>query len=357
MARNMNITKFKPHIIMIISQIGWTLLYFITEASFNHGMNPYVYITYRHIVAGVVMLPFAYFLERQLRPKLTVALLAEIFVLSLFGVGLALNMYFASLKYTSPTFVASMINTIASLTFVIAVALKMEVLDIWNPRGLAKVLGTIISLGGVMAMTLYKGSVIRNIWNPLLRIHGSSSTTNENWMIGSILNAASCISWSIWYIMQAYTLKRYPAQLSLTTWMSFVGAAQSAIFTACVQRKPAAWAIGFNIDLLSTIYAGVVCSGLLVFLQLKCTAEKGPVFVTMFNPLTTILVALLAYFVLGEKLYMGSVMGAGIVIFGMYLLMWGKEEAQTNSAGRYLSYKDSTGLKPETDGDQMTTEP
>ena len=50
-------------------------------------------------------------------------------------------------------------------------------------------------------------------------------------------------------------------------------------------------------------------------------------------------------------------MGAGIVIFGMYLLMWGKEEAQTNSAGRYLSYKDSTGLKPETDGDQMTTEP
>ena len=116
MARNMNITKFKPHIIMIISQIGWTLLYFITAASFNHGMNPYVYITYRHIVAGVVMLPFAYFLERlrsssyihrksscrayldvympikiiifwcrQLRPKLTVALLAEIFVLSLFG--------------------------------------------------------------------------------------------------------------------------------------------------------------------------------------------------------------------------------------------------------------------------------
>ncbi|XP_021863129.1 WAT1-related protein At5g07050-like [Spinacia oleracea] len=353
--------RFKPHMFMILSQIGWTLLYFITEASFNHGMNPYVYITYRHVVAGVVMFPFAYFLERKARPKLTVALIAEIFVLSLLGVGLALNMYFASLKYTSPTFVASMINTIASLTFVIAVALKMEVLDIWNPRGAAKVLGTLISLGGVLAMTLYKGSVIKSIWNPLLHIQGST-TTNENWLMGSILTTASCLSWSIWYIMQAFTLKRYPALLSLTTWMSFVGAAQSAVFTACVQRKPAAWAIGFNIDLLSTVYAGVVCSGLIVFLQLWCTEEKGPVFVTMFNPLSTILVALLAYFVLGEKLYVGSILGAAIVIFGMYLLMWGKEEAQTNLAGIFRNYKDSRSLKPEaftttSEGREEITEP
>jgi hypothetical protein len=56
--------RFKPHLLMVLAQMGYTFLYFITEASFNHGMNPHVYITYRHIVAGVVMLPFAYFLER-----------------------------------------------------------------------------------------------------------------------------------------------------------------------------------------------------------------------------------------------------------------------------------------------------
>ena len=39
-------------------------------------------------------------------------------------VSLTLNMYFASLKYTSPTFGTSMINVVASLTFVIAVALR-----------------------------------------------------------------------------------------------------------------------------------------------------------------------------------------------------------------------------------------
>lgn len=56
--------ELKPHLLMVLVQVGYTFLYFITEASFNHGMSPYVYVTYRHIVAAVVMFPFAYFLER-----------------------------------------------------------------------------------------------------------------------------------------------------------------------------------------------------------------------------------------------------------------------------------------------------
>lgn len=319
--------RFKPHLLMILAQMGYTFLYFITEASFAHGMNPHVYITYRHIVAGFVMLPFAYFLERKTRPKLTLALFLEIFVLSLLGVGLTLNMYFASLNYTSPTFLASMVNTIACLTFVMAVILRLEVIDLRKPRGIAKVLGTLTSLAGVTTMTLYKGTVLRNLGHPLIHFTRNSGT-QENWFKGSVLTVASCVTWSIWYIMQAYTLRRYPAQLSLTTWMSFVGAAQSAVFTVIVAHKPADWTIGFDIDMWSTLYAGIVVSGLIIFIQLWCTEEKGPVFVTMFNPLSTLLVAVLAYFVLGEKLYMGSIIGGVIVILGLYLLLWGKEADQ-----------------------------
>ncbi|KAL5712142.1 hypothetical protein ACHQM5_014341 [Ranunculus cassubicifolius] len=321
-------SKFKPHLLMTLAQFGYTFLYFITEASFNHGMNPHVYITYRHIVSSVVMLPFAYFLERKERPKLTMALFAEIFVLSLLGVGLTLNMYFASLRYTSPTFVASMVNTIASLTFIIAVVLRMEVLDIKNTRGVAKVVGTIVSLAGVMTMTLYKGPIVKNLGGALIRL-GGNGTIHEDWVKGSILTVASCVSWSIWYIMQAITLKKYPAQLSLTTWMSFLGGAQSAVFTAIIEHKPSAWRVGFNIDLYSILYGGVVMSGLVIFIQLWCTEKRGPVFVTMFNPLSTVLTAILAYFVLGEKLYTGSIIGGIIVIVGLYVVLWGKEGDQT----------------------------
>ncbi|KAH0682152.1 hypothetical protein KY289_019904 [Solanum tuberosum] len=320
--------RFKPHILMVLAQIAYTFLYFITEASFNHGMNPHVYITYRHIVSGLAMLPFAYFLERNKRPKLTIALLLEIFVLSLLGVSLTLNMYFASLNYTSPTLLASMVNTIAALSFVLAVILRLEDANIRNPRGIAKVLGTLVSLGGVMSMTLYKGPVVKSLGHPLIYIHRGNGVVHENWSKGMILTAVSCITWSIWYIMQAYTLKRYPAQLSLTTWMSFVGAAQSAFYTVIVQHKRTAWTMGFNIDFWSTLYGGIVMSGLVVYIQLWCIEQKGPVFVTVFNPLSTVLVAVLAYFVLGEKLYTGSIIGAVIVIIGLYLLLWGKEDPQ-----------------------------
>ncbi|KAG8658577.1 WAT1-related protein At5g07050 [Manihot esculenta] len=331
--------RFKPHLLMVLAQIGYTFLYFITEASFEHGMNPHVYITYRHIVSSIVMLPFAYFLERKKRPKLTIGLFVEIFILSLLGVGLTLNMYFASLRYTSPTFVASMVNTIASLTFIIAVALRLEGLDLGNPRGIAKVVGTLVSLAGVMTMTLYKGPIMANLWPPLIHIHRKTGSNHESWLKGSILTVASCISWSAWYIMQAFILKRYPAQLSLTTWMSFLGAAQSAFFTLIVERRKLAWTIGFNIDFWSTVYGGVVVSGIIVLIQLWCTEVKGPVFVTMFNPLSTILVAILAYFVLGEKLYLGSILGAAVVIIGLYLLLWGKEEQKgcSKSQDRPLS--------------------
>ncbi|XP_051127863.1 WAT1-related protein At4g08300-like [Andrographis paniculata] len=323
--------QFRPHILMILAQIGYTFMYIITEASFNHGMNPFVYITYRHIVATLVMLPFAYFLERKIRPRLTIALFLEIFVLSLLGVSLTLNMYFTSLKYTSPTLLACMVNTIASLTFILAVILRLEIVNLHSPRGMAKILGTSISLAGVMTMTLYKGPGLKNIGRALVHVGEGNKAFHENWLKGSLLAVASCITWSIWYIMQAYTLKRYPAQLSLATWMNFIGAAQSAVFTVIVQHKQAEWTIGFNIDLWSTLYGGVIISGIVTFIQLWCTEAKGPVFVTMFNPLSTLLVAVLSYFVLNEKLYVGSIIGGVIVIAGLYLLLWGKEhdEAQT----------------------------
>ncbi|CAJ2673454.1 unnamed protein product [Trifolium pratense] len=315
---------FKPHLIMVLGQMGYTLLYFVTEASFNHGMSPYVYVTYRHVVAGFVMFPFAYFLER---------------------VSLTLNMYFASLKYTSPTFISSMVNSIAALTFIIAVALRFEVLDIGNPRGIAKVLGTIISLAGVMTMTLYKGPIMSNLWRPLINIQPISSSVNEKSELkGSLLTVLCCITWSISFIMQASTLKRYPAQLSLTTWMCFIGAAQSAVFTVIAERNnPSAWIIGLNIELWSTIYGGIVVSGLLTYIQLWCTEKKGPVFVTLFNPLSTIFVAILAYTVLGEKLYLGSIIGAFIVIMGLYLLLWGKEcdmEVDYKTKGKLQCYSE-----------------
>lgn len=62
--QSLGLRKYKAHLLMTLAQMGYTILYFITEAAFNRGLNPYIYITYRHILAAVVVAPFAYFLER-----------------------------------------------------------------------------------------------------------------------------------------------------------------------------------------------------------------------------------------------------------------------------------------------------
>ncbi|KAG0461885.1 hypothetical protein HPP92_020361 [Vanilla planifolia] len=224
--------RFKPYILMVLAQIGYTFLYFFTEASFNKGMSPHIYVTYRNAVASFVICPFAYFLDRAC---------------------LTLNMYFASIRYTSPTFVAAVLNTVPAITFVIAVLLRLEFLDIKSAHGKAKVAGTIISLAGATTMTFYKGTALKNQWGAMIHIQGK--TIHENWLKGSILVVSSSITWSIWYIIQAGTIKRYPAQLSLTAWMCFIGGAQSAVFAVLLENNSEAWHIGLNINLWNVIYS------------------------------------------------------------------------------------------------------
>ncbi|ONL98945.1 WAT1-related protein [Zea mays] len=292
----MMMRRYMPHALMVLAQLFFTLLYFIAEAAFNRGLNSFVYVTYRHLLAACILCPFAYFKEKTLRPKMTPMLFLEIFVLSLVGGSLTLNMYFSSLKYTSPTFVTSMLNTVASITFVVAVVLRLEIVDVRTLRGLAKIAGTAVSLAGVTTISLYRGAAVKRPWRAPA-VHASS-------------------------------IKRYPAKLSLTAWTSLVGGLQSAAFAAFVQRDARDWLVGFGLNFWAIVYAAIACNGLTVVIQLWCNREKGPVFVAMFNPLLTVMVALLAYFVFGENLYVGSVIGGLLVILGLYMLLWGKDKDQ-----------------------------
>ncbi|KAL2323456.1 hypothetical protein Fmac_027835 [Flemingia macrophylla] len=296
--------KYKLHLVMVLVQLAFSFLYFLLEASLNKGLNPHVFVTFRHAVGGIVVLPFAYVRERKAWPKLTMTLFMELFFLSLFGISLTLNMFFASMKYTTPSFVASMTNTISPLTFIFAVGFRLEVVDVKKPRGLAKVFGTVLSLIGALIMTLYKGHAIQSLQGAPFHIREKS----------------------------AIIVKKYPAQLTLTAWINCMGAVQSAAFTVLVQHKPTAWFITSTIELSCILYARVICGGIVIFCQFWTTEQKGPVFVSMFNPIGTVLVTMIAYFLFGEQLHLGSLLGVIIIIIGQYFLLWGK-----NSDGDYKS--------------------
>lgn len=54
----------------------------------------------------------------------------------------------------------------------------------------------------------------------------------------------------------------------------------------------------------------------------------GPVIVTAFNPLRMIIVTALACIILSEQLFVGSIIGAIVVVLGLYLVVWGKSKEQ-----------------------------
>ncbi|RCV46532.1 hypothetical protein SETIT_9G539100v2 [Setaria italica] len=228
--------RYAPHALMTLVQLCYTILYFITEAAFNRGLNPYVYVTYRHLLVGVLLWP----------------------VLNSEHVFHKLEVHISNVCH----FDRERCHTLP-----------------W-----------------------YKSSL------------GPK--------------------------MQVSSMKRYPAELSLTAWISLVGGIQSAVFAVIMQHKQEDWLIGFGLKFWCIVYTGIACNGFTIFIQLYCTKKKGPVirkgpvFVTMFNPLLTVMVAILAYLIFGENLYFGSIIGGALAILGLYMLLWGKDKDQEQEASK-----------------------
>lgn len=314
---------------MISLQFGYAGMNIITKVSLTNGMSHYVLVVYRHAVATIVIAPFAFFVERKERPKLTFSIFCQIFALGLLGPVIDQNFYYAGLKYTSPTFACAMSNVLPAMTFVMAALFRMEKVDIKKLRSQTKIAGTVVCVGGAMLMTLYKGPIVpifgRTHYNHFASPSSSSSVNSDkDWTKGSILLVAACLAWAAFFILQAAVLKKYSAQLSLTTLICFIGALQSIAITLVVERDPSVWALGWNMNLLSAVYSGVVASGIAYYVQGLCMKLKGPVFATAFSPLMMILVAIMGSIILSESIYLGSVVGGVLIVVGLYAVLWGK---------------------------------
>lgn len=319
----------RPYIAMICLQFGYAGMAIITKVSLNKGMSHYVLVVYRHAFATAVIAPFALLLERKMRPKMTFPIFMQIFVLGLLGPVIDQNFFYAGLKLTSPTFACALSNILPAMTFVIAVLCKMEKVNIKKVRCQAKVVGTFVTVGGAMLMTLYKGNVINPVWSNRNNQHKqtssyASASYDRDWVIGSVLLILATLAWASFFVFQAFTLRKYTAQLSLTALVCFIGTLQSIAVTFVMERKSSVWHIGWDINLLAAAYAGIVSSGIAYYVQGVVMQKRGPVFVTAFNPLIMVIVAFMGSLILAEQIYLGGVVGAALIVIGLYAVLWGK---------------------------------
>ena len=64
----LGLKKVKPYLAMVSLQFGYAGMYIITMVSLKHGMSHYILAVYRHVVATIVIAPFALVLERSISP-------------------------------------------------------------------------------------------------------------------------------------------------------------------------------------------------------------------------------------------------------------------------------------------------
>jgi hypothetical protein len=65
------LSDVKPYLAMVLLQVGFAGMYIVAVASLRGGMNHFVLVVYRNLVATVLMTPFALLFERRVRPKMT----------------------------------------------------------------------------------------------------------------------------------------------------------------------------------------------------------------------------------------------------------------------------------------------
>ncbi|CAL5414518.1 unnamed protein product [Camellia sinensis] len=381
-------TKVKPYLAMVSLQFGYAGMYIITMVSLKRGMSNFILVVYRHAVATLVIAPFALVLESENKAKDdTLSVPKNNGTRFTRGPVIDQNLYYLGLKNTSATFASAVVNVLPALTFIMAIIFRLEKVNLKKVQSVAKVVGTVITVTGAMVMTLYKGPIVDILWYSKSGNHHhnttNSTSTDQHWVMGTFMILACTCGWSGFFIVQSITLKQYPAELSLTALICLMGMVEGAAVALAMERDMSAWVVGFDSRLLAAVYSGlpdiasvsrphhyhlpyvdqpnpyfdklarayhslvawkgvwwfgelkteldddeqgVVCSGIAYYVQGVVNKVRGPVFVTAFSPLCMIITAILGAIVLAEKIHLGSLIGAIIIVFGLYSVVWGKSK-------------------------------
>ncbi|KAF6158357.1 hypothetical protein GIB67_022437 [Kingdonia uniflora] len=312
--------KMKFLISLIALQFCYAGFHFVSRLALNMSVSKVVYPVYRNIIALLLLGPCAYFLEKITANQ---------------------GFYLLGLYYASPTFASAMQNSVPAITFVMASALRLEKVNISRRDGWAKVVGTIVSVGGATIITLYKGP-------PLLLHHlriqqpsmGNSLEAGiayvsldkvQNWTLGCVYLLGHCLSWAGWLVFQAPVLKKVSSEtlthfIYMLFWIDTVLGNRSLCRNRCGALENPIDGGALDHPLCCNFLKGIVASGIGFSLQTWCIHKGGPVSVAVFQPVQTVLVAFMASLILGDQLYSGGIIGAILIMVGLYSVLWGESE-------------------------------
>ncbi|THG00835.1 hypothetical protein TEA_017495 [Camellia sinensis var. sinensis] len=254
---------------------------------------------------------------------------------------LGYNIYGIALVYTSSSLAAAINNCLQTMTFFLAVLLRMEKLKLRTIGGVAKVAGIMLCMGGVATLAFYKGPYLKpflHSYHPFDSNNNSSqqghgNSPGENWIKGCFLMFLSNLCWALWIVYQAPVLKDYPSKLLIfTNLQCLFSVIQTGVVAIVAERDLSKWKLGWDARLVAIVYSGFLTSAVGTNLLAWLIKKKGPVFQAMWTPLSLVITILFSTFLLGEVISLGSVLGGTLLVGSLYCVLWGKsKEEKANS--------------------------
>ncbi|PUZ50182.1 hypothetical protein GQ55_6G039100 [Panicum hallii var. hallii] len=279
--------------------------------------------------SSVVVLPFAFALERKKWPKVwSPMLVLQLVVISLGGVSIYQIFMMLGVERTSPAIASAMPNLGPGFIFVIAACLRFERFNWKCKYTRAKILGTLVCLSGAMCVSFLKNSTPPSV-SPK-SIPGdeeelSNGKSRKEWILGCFYLLTGVTIFACNTVMQAAALKRFPAPLSVCSITAMMGSIFSAIIQVLMEGKLTA-GTGDNITWIigEIVLVGGVVIGLCTTFQVSSIGRKGPVLVSMFSPFQTVFSAFISLIFFGQWIGLGCFVGIVLMFVGLYVVLWAK---------------------------------
>ncbi|XP_045812419.1 WAT1-related protein At5g40240-like isoform X2 [Trifolium pratense] len=279
-----------PFVILVVNECMTTGVNTLFKAATLQGMSKYVFVTYSYTFATIFFFPVYFFYRRsRVVPQLSFNILFKIAILAVIG---------------------------------------MEKLAIKRRTTQAKIWGSIISISGAFIVTFYKGKSIVIAHNsPSFHMQLSNdilTSVDTNWAIGALFLTVSKILFTIWFIVQAEIMKEIQDALTSVFFHNLFASILALGVGLVAETNRSLWKITLDISLISTVCTAIFGKFLGSAIYAWAIHLKGPVYVTLFKPLSIVIAVVMGILFLGDTLHVGSIIGATIISIGFYTVMWGK---------------------------------
>ncbi|KAG9447083.1 hypothetical protein H6P81_013211 [Aristolochia fimbriata] len=314
-------TKMAPHASMVFVQLVTATYFVLSKVILVRGISSTVFLVYQFVIATLFMSAVAFIFERRTRPPITKSILGCVFFLALVGITLSQNLLAACLYYITSTIETAIFNMIPIFTYILSVIARQEDLELNTWWGRGKLFGTLLSVSGASTLVFWKGSPV-----------GLQSTSPGDWAIGLAMVVGGTLAFSSWILMLKPMARAFPSEFSLISLMLCCATLQQCVVAAIVSHKLSQWKLKWDLELVDILFGGALNSGLSNVLYTWCASLKGPVFVATFSPLTYAFAAVLETAFLGYTMHIGSVVGAVMIVVGLYIYLWSKAKEEAHLA-------------------------